>query len=123
MSLAGSGLGVQQIANRTWTPIRRPGFDSSRLNASVLYRDREGTLWIGMVDHGLYRIKDDLVDHFDTTDGLSGDRCIGSRSETRHLCAALLNLRFCAALFHRSVEVVARLVEEGLLYRGRPIEM
>ena len=73
MSLAGSGLGVQQIANRTWTPIRRPGFDSSHLNTSVLYQDHEGTLWIGTVDHGLYRIKGDSVDHFDTSDGLSGD--------------------------------------------------
>ena len=73
MFLAGSGLGVQQIVGHTWTPIRRPGFDSSRLNTSVLYRDHEGTLWIGTVDHGLYRIKDDQVDHFDTSDGLSGD--------------------------------------------------
>jgi len=46
------------------------------------------------------------VDFFEKECTGTAHRCIGSRSDTRHSCAVLLNLRFCAALFHRIVEVV-----------------
>ena len=34
--------------------------------------DRQGSLWIGTVDKGLYRLVDGRLDHFDRSDGLSG---------------------------------------------------
>jgi len=38
-----------------------------------LYADREGSLWVGTYDRGVYRIHGTAVDHFDRTNGLSGD--------------------------------------------------
>jgi hypothetical protein len=50
-----------------------PGFDSSTLKATRLFLDRQNTLWIGTRGQGLYRISGGQVDHFGTSDGLSGD--------------------------------------------------
>ena len=35
--------------------------------------DRDGNLWVGTVGKGLFRIHGNVVDHYDHTNGLSGD--------------------------------------------------
>jgi signal transduction histidine kinase/ligand-binding sensor domain-containing protein len=70
---AGPGLGLQQLSHDVWKPFIVPGFDSSTLMARVLFLDRQNTLWVGTVGHGLYRISGGQVDHFGSSDGLSGD--------------------------------------------------
>jgi ligand-binding sensor domain-containing protein len=74
---AGSGLGLQQFSHDEWKPFVVPGFDSSTLKVSRLFLDRQNTLWIGTGGQGLYRISDGQVDHFGSSDGLSGDTISG----------------------------------------------
>ena len=50
------------------------GFHGSAVDANVLFRDRQGALWVGTADQGLYRIWKGRADHFMGTDGLSGDQ-------------------------------------------------
>jgi ligand-binding sensor domain-containing protein len=69
----GRGLGLQQLVSGVWKPFVTPGFDSSTLGVVSLLFDRENSLWIGTEDHGVYRIHDKRVDHFDSADGLSSD--------------------------------------------------
>src|SRR5208282_4903984 len=50
-----------------------PTFDGSRLDIGTLMFDRDGDLWIGTVGKGLFRVHGNVVDHYDHTNGLSGD--------------------------------------------------
>ena len=70
---AGKGGGLQQLAQGTWRPFITSGFDSSTLRVTRLLVDQHGSLWIGTLDQGIYRIQGDKVDHFRSSDGLSGD--------------------------------------------------
>ena len=76
----GPGLGLQRLANGKLEPFARPGFDGSSLAVQAMFRDREGTFWVGTVQSGIYRILPDRVDHFESKDGLSSD-CIYSMFE------------------------------------------
>jgi len=69
----GPGLGLERIVNGRWTPFKTPELDGSTLLVTSLYVDREEALWIATADHGIYRVHHDAVDHFDRTNGLSGD--------------------------------------------------
>jgi len=73
MIFAGRGLGLQQLAQRTWKPFVVPGLDGSTLEVQALFLDRENALWIGTVKQGIYRIHARKVDHFYSADGLSSD--------------------------------------------------
>ena len=70
---AGPGLGLEMLTDGRWKATVFPGFDSSKLVIRRLLLDREGGLWIGTADSGLYRIHNGRVDHFGVEDGLSGD--------------------------------------------------
>jgi signal transduction histidine kinase/ligand-binding sensor domain-containing protein len=70
---AGPGLGLQRLSHGEWKPFVAPGFDSSTLKAWRLLLDRQNTLWIGTSGQGLYRISGGQVDHFGSSDGLSGN--------------------------------------------------
>ena len=70
---AGPGLGLQRLVDGKWKPFKTREFDGSTLAVETLYADREGALWVGTLDHGIYRIQGDRVDHFGTADGLSSD--------------------------------------------------
>ncbi len=70
---AGPGLGLQRLVDDRWQPFNTPAFDASALVVTVLLADRDGALWVGTYDRGLYRIYGDVVDQFDRTDGLSCD--------------------------------------------------
>jgi len=67
------GLGLQQLSQGVWKPFTIPGFDGSSLEVNALFLDSENSLWVGTLRQGIYRIHDHKVDHFRSTDGLSGD--------------------------------------------------
>jgi signal transduction histidine kinase/ligand-binding sensor domain-containing protein len=73
LPMTGPGLGLQRLEGEQWRPFRAPDMDGSSIAVQALFRDREGALWIGTIDHGIYRIASGRVDHFGSKDGLTGD--------------------------------------------------
>lgn len=69
----GSGKGLQRLRNGQWSTVTSGGFDGSKHKIICLYLDRHGALWIGTENEGIYRLNKKKVDHFDHSDGLSGD--------------------------------------------------
>jgi signal transduction histidine kinase/ligand-binding sensor domain-containing protein len=69
-----SGLGLEQFRNGVWKTFRSPNLNGSKIAVSRLFVDRDGALWVGTEDQGIYRIFDGKADHFDSADGLSGNR-------------------------------------------------
>ena len=74
---AGKGGGLQQLAHGTWRPFITPEFDGSSLEVTALLVDRDSSLWVGTLNRGVYRIQANKVDHFRSSDGLSGDAVNG----------------------------------------------
>jgi signal transduction histidine kinase/ligand-binding sensor domain-containing protein len=72
MQSGGRGAGLQQFTNGAWKPVIAQHFDSSTLTVPALLLDRKNTLWVG-TRQGLYRIRGRQVDHYGSSDGLSGD--------------------------------------------------
>jgi signal transduction histidine kinase/ligand-binding sensor domain-containing protein len=70
---AGPGMGLQRIIDGRWHSFDLPTLQGSSLVVVSLLADRQGALWVGTYDRGVYRIHGDRVDHFDHTNGLSGD--------------------------------------------------
>src|SRR6267378_4227880 len=70
---AGKGGGLQQLAQGAWKPFIAPEFDGSTLEVTALLLDRDKSLWVGTLNQGIYRIQGNRVDHFRSSDGLSGD--------------------------------------------------
>jgi signal transduction histidine kinase/ligand-binding sensor domain-containing protein len=77
MDRSGRSLGLQRFANGQWNPLVTPTFNSSTLEVGALFLDRNGDLWVGTVSKGIYRIHDRQIDHFDSSDGLSGNSVNG----------------------------------------------
>jgi len=73
MGLSGAGLGLEQIVNGKWKPFVTPELDGSTLEVTALFLDRKNALWVGTLKQGIYRIYHDKVEHFASTEGLSGD--------------------------------------------------
>jgi signal transduction histidine kinase/ligand-binding sensor domain-containing protein len=73
IALAGPGLGLQRIIDGKWASVNIGDFDGSTLAVVAMLADREGTLWIGTSDRGLFRLRDNHVDHYDRTNGLSSN--------------------------------------------------
>ncbi|WP_158945147.1 sensor histidine kinase [Granulicella sp. S190] len=67
----GSGLG--KISDGRWKPLDSPEFKFADNSIRKLLMDHNGSMWVGTEDHGIYRITDGKVDHFDSRDGLSSD--------------------------------------------------
>jgi signal transduction histidine kinase/ligand-binding sensor domain-containing protein len=78
----GPRLGVQRYTDGKWTSFVVPGFDGSTVRSHTLFVDRERTLWIGTESNGLYHVHDGHADHYERSDGLSGNG-IGSMYEDR----------------------------------------
>lgn len=70
---SGPGLGLEHLAGKAWSPVTIGRFHSSSLEINTLLVDSAHSLWVGTDSAGLYRIHGDTVEHFDTSDGLSGD--------------------------------------------------
>jgi signal transduction histidine kinase/ligand-binding sensor domain-containing protein len=77
MARDGPGLGLQRLVKGRWQSFDTPTISGSALYVTALNADREGTLWVGTGNRGIYRIRGDTVDHFDSTNGLSNDYVIG----------------------------------------------
>jgi signal transduction histidine kinase/ligand-binding sensor domain-containing protein len=74
---SGKGRGLQRLIDGRWQPFVAPGLDGSTLSVSALLRDRNGSLWIGTGDAGIYHVQGDSVDHFRSNDGLTSDGVTG----------------------------------------------
>jgi len=74
---AGKGGGLQQLEHGAWKPFVTPEFDGSSLKVTKLLVDRDGSLWIGTLNQGIYRVQGNKVEQFHTSDGLSGDAVSG----------------------------------------------
>lgn len=70
---AGAGLGLQRIEGDQWHSVAFGAFNASSLQVTSLLLDSSDSLWIGTESDGIYRIHDSSVEHFNTSDGLSGD--------------------------------------------------
>ena len=69
----GPGMGLEHLVRGKWTSAIAPGVDGSRWEISSLLMDRNGALWVGTDNLGLYHIYRGRVDHFGRADGLSSD--------------------------------------------------
>jgi signal transduction histidine kinase len=70
---SGKGGGLQQLVQGAWKPFVTPEFDGSTLEVTALLLDRDSCLWVGTLSQGIYRIQGNKVEHFRSSDGLSGD--------------------------------------------------
>lgn len=69
----GPGEGLEQLKDGAVKAFVTPTFDGSSFTIGALMFDRDGNLWVGTVGKGLFRIHGSVVDHYDHTNGLSGD--------------------------------------------------
>ena len=69
----GRGAGLERFVQGSWKPFRQPGLDGSTLQIVSLFMDRDGALWVGTMDRGIYRIRGTRTDHFSSADGLSSN--------------------------------------------------
>ncbi len=54
-------------------PFVTAQLDGNSLQVTDLLMDRNGSLWVGTVDKGIYRIRGDQIDHFGNAEGLTSD--------------------------------------------------
>jgi signal transduction histidine kinase/ligand-binding sensor domain-containing protein len=70
----GKGGGLQQFnVGSSWKPFTSSGLDGTTLSVVALLQDRDGGLWIGTANQGIYRVYHGQVDRFGTEDGLPGN--------------------------------------------------
>jgi signal transduction histidine kinase/ligand-binding sensor domain-containing protein len=69
----GQGLGLEHFEKEVWRSVRIGAFDGAYVRVSTLLFDSSNSLWVGTDSEGLYRIHGNTVEHFGTSDGLSGD--------------------------------------------------
>lgn len=70
---SGKGLGLQQFKDGSWKSYSAPGLNGTALSVTALLVDRDGALWIGTENHGVYRVHAGETDHFTAAEGLSSD--------------------------------------------------
>lgn len=70
---SGHGLGLQRFEKGAWQPLTIGAFDGTSIGISSLLIDGANSLWVGTDSEGIYRIRPNSVEHFDTSGGLSGD--------------------------------------------------
>ncbi|MBV9085092.1 MAG: hypothetical protein JOZ62_20640, partial [Acidobacteriaceae bacterium] len=69
----GTHGGLQRFRDGALKPFVTPAFNGSSFTIGATMFDHDGNLWVGTVGKGLFRIRGNVVDHYDHTDGLSGD--------------------------------------------------
>jgi len=70
---SGHGLGLERFTGESWQTVTIGQFQGESFPSSSLFIDRANSLWVGTDFKGIYRIRGSAVEHFDTSDGLSGD--------------------------------------------------
>lgn len=73
LSAEGRGQGLQQLKDGAVKPFVLPPFNGSNFDIGSLMFDHDGNLWIGTKAKGIFRVHGNTVEHYDRTDGLSGD--------------------------------------------------
>jgi len=73
VAASGRGGGLQHIVDGAMTPFAVPKLNGETLEVAALLIDRQGNLWVGTSNQGIYRIHGSDVDHFGSADGLSSD--------------------------------------------------
>ena len=77
MEWTGRGGGLEQFAMDHRKPFTLPGFDGTALKTNALLLDRDGGLWVGTADRGVYHIHGGHVDRFGAEEGLSSNFVLG----------------------------------------------
>ncbi len=70
---AGPGLGLARLEEGTVKSFVTPTFDGSKVIVFSLRFDRDGNLWVGSANHGVFCVRGNAMDHYGHTEGLSGD--------------------------------------------------
>ena len=73
MDHSGRGLGLQRLAAGRVQPVVAGKLDGSTLPVMALHYDGAGSLWVGTINQGIYRIQGETAEQFHSVDGLSGD--------------------------------------------------
>jgi ligand-binding sensor domain-containing protein/signal transduction histidine kinase len=73
MSAPVRGGGLQRMVDGTLRPFLAPKMNGETIAVTALCNDRQGSLWVGTDNSGLYRIGGTDVDHYGTAEGLSSD--------------------------------------------------
>jgi len=69
-----SGKGLRQLKDGIVKPFAIPSLEKEGgFDVGTLIFDRDGDLWVGTVGKGLLRIHGNAIEHYDHTNGLSGD--------------------------------------------------
>jgi ligand-binding sensor domain-containing protein len=66
-------LQLEELEQGGWKKHPLPKLQGAPPSTNVLFRDPEGTLWVGTASDGIYRMVGNKIDHFSNTDGLSSD--------------------------------------------------
>jgi signal transduction histidine kinase/ligand-binding sensor domain-containing protein len=69
----GPGLGLAKFEEGAVRSFVTPTFDGSKVTVFSLRFDRDGNLWVGTANDGVFRVHGNAVDHYERTKGLSGD--------------------------------------------------
>jgi signal transduction histidine kinase/ligand-binding sensor domain-containing protein len=75
VAIRAKGMGLSRIAHDVMEKTVLPGFGDA--HAVSLFIDREGSLWIGTSDAGVYRLYAGRLDHFSSGNGLSSNAVTG----------------------------------------------
>jgi signal transduction histidine kinase/ligand-binding sensor domain-containing protein len=73
MAAEGRGLGLGRLIGGIVKPFVTPTFDGSKVVVYAMISDHDGNLWVGTLGEGIFRIHDNVVDHYQQMDGLSSD--------------------------------------------------
>ncbi|SEB39549.1 sensor histidine kinase [Terriglobus roseus] len=68
---AGGGLGLQRVVDGRWRSFDLPGVTGSQLKVTALFSSKNGDIWVGTEDDGVYHIANGRADHFGLADGLT----------------------------------------------------
>jgi signal transduction histidine kinase/ligand-binding sensor domain-containing protein len=72
--LIGCEGGLRRLEQGRFVPFQSASLDADRFKGTTLLHDRDGALWVGTANDGLYRLANGVADHFAAADGLSDDR-------------------------------------------------
>jgi len=69
----GPGRGLGRLTKGVFQTFVTPSFDGSKLAVHSMVFDRDGSLWIGTIGQGLFRIAGNVADHYGKAEGLSSN--------------------------------------------------